>query len=55
MTFIASGAMRPFKGRVAGFLETELQGSLERGYMAPSDSELHGSLTSELLGSLGSH
>ena len=51
MFFAASGATRPFNGRVAELLETELQGSLELGYMAPLDSEVRGSLTSELLGS----
>ena len=51
MIFAASGAMQPFNGRVAGLLETELQGSLELGYEAPLDSKLRGSLTSELLGS----
>ena len=51
MIFAASGPTRPFNGRVAGLLETELHGSFELGYMAPLDSELRGSLTSELLGS----
>ena len=51
MIFAASGATRPFNGRVDGLLETKLQGSLELGYMAPSDSELCGSPISELLGS----
>ena len=51
MILAASGATRPFNGRVAGLIETKLQGSLELGYMAPLDSELRGSLTSKLLGS----
>ena len=51
MIFAASGPTRPFNGRVAEVLETELHGSFELGYMAPLDSELRGSLTSELLGS----
>ena len=51
MIFTACGAMRPFNGRGVGFLETEIQGSLELGYMAPLDSELHGSQQTELLGS----
>ena len=51
MIFFASGATRPFNGRVSRPLETELHGSFELGYMASLDSELHGSLKSELLGS----
>ena len=51
MIFTVSGATRPFNGRVAGLLETELHGSFKLGYMAPLDFELCGSLTSELLGS----
>ena len=51
MIFAKSGAMRPFNGRVAGLFEIELHGSFELSYMTPLDSELRGSLTSELLGS----
>ena len=51
MIFATSGATRPFNGRGVGLLETELQGSLEMGYMAPLDSELRGSQQTELLGS----
>ena len=51
MIFAASGATRPFNGQVVGLIETELQGSLELGYMAPLDSELRCPLTFELLGS----
>ena len=51
MIFATSGATRPFNGRVARLLETELHGSFELGYIAPLDFELHGCLTSELLGS----
>ena len=51
MIFATSGATRPFNDRVVGILETELHGSFELGCMAPLDSELHGSLTSEILGS----
>ena len=50
MIFAANGAMWLFNGRVAGLLETELQGFLELGYKAPLDSELCVSLTYELLG-----
>ena len=50
MIFAVGGATQPFNGRVAGLLETEQQGSLELGYMAPLNFELRGSLTSELLG-----
>ena len=50
MIFTKSGAMQPFNGRVAGLLETELQGYLELGYKAPLDCKLRGSLTSELQG-----
>ena len=51
MIFTASGATRPFNGLGAGLLETELQGSLELGYMAPLNSELSGSQQTELLSS----
>ena len=51
MIFDASGATRPFNGRVAGLLEIEFHGSFKMGYMAHLDSELRGSLTFELLGS----
>ena len=51
MIFAASGATRPFNGRVARLLDTELHGSFELVYMAPLDFELRGSLTSKLLGS----
>ena len=51
MIFAASGAMRPFNGRGAWFLETELQGSLKLGYMDPLDPELRGPQQTELLGS----
>ena len=51
MIFAASGAARPFNGRVARLLETELHIFFELGYMTPLDFELHDSLTAELLGS----
>ena len=51
MIFAARGATQPFNGRVAELLETEIHGFFELGYMAPLDSKLRGSLTSELLGS----
>ena len=51
MIFSTSGATQPFNCRVARLLETKLHGSFELGYMALLDSELRGSLTSELLGS----
>ena len=50
MIFSAGGVARPFNGRVAGLLESELHGSFELGYMDPLDFE-RGSLTSKLLGS----
>ena len=51
MIFAASGATRPFNGRVAELLKTELHGSFEQSYMTPLDSELRGSLIFEPLGS----
>ena len=51
MIFAASGATRSFNGRVVGLLETELHGSFRLSYMAPLDSKLRVSLTSELMGS----
>ena len=51
MIFAAGGATRPVNGRGTRLLETELQGSLELGYMAYLDFELRVSQQTELLGS----
>ena len=51
MIFAASGATRPFNGRVARLLETELHGSFELGNMDALDSKLRDSLVSEPLDS----